>query len=404
MCQRDGSPDTKMCQKNRPPDTFKLTLDIPNCITYDLIASNVEVMMQLNSFGVQMRIFEYKAICEKLLTPEIVSLLTGIHEYKGRQDLQFSIKEDVLDQLIEIAKIQSTDASNRIEGIYTSDERLKLLVLDKTRPRNRNEQEIAGYKDILATIHENHNFIQPKANVFLQLHRDLYKYSGDTRGGNYKVTNNIIEEVDAKGNRIVRFQPVEAWQTPEAVDNICNALEKSISDNVEQLLVIPAFILDFLCIHPFNDGKGRMSRLITLLLLYRTGYTVGKYISIEKLIERTKETYYDVLLHSSYNWHEGTNDYSPFVTYILGIIIAAYKEFTVRVETMMTEGLSKPERVRKLIEGTLNKISKKQILEQLPDISHITVERALSDLLKSNHIIKISGGRYTQYTWNRENN
>lgn len=349
-----------------------------------------------------MRSFDYKTICNKLLTPETVSLLTGIHEYKGRQDLLFKIKEDVLDQLMEIAKIQSTDASNRIEGIYTSDERLKLLVLDKTKPQNRNEQEIAGYKDILATIHENHNYIQPKANVFLQLHRDLYKFSGDTSGGNYKVTNNIIEEIDINGNRVVRFQPVDAWQTPEAMEVICNSLEKSISDRIEQLLVIPVFILDFLCIHPFSDGNGRMSRLITLLLLYRMGYIVGKYISIEKLIEQTKETYYEVLLRSSYNWHEGTNDYSPFVTYYLGIIIAAYKDFAVRVEAMMTEGLSKPERVRKLIEGTLSKVSKKQILEQLPDISHVTVERTLNNLLKSEHIIKIGGGRYTQYTWNRE--
>jgi len=352
--------------------------------------------------GDEMRNFDYKLICEKLYTPEIVPLLTGIHEHKGRQDVLFAVKEDVLSELTEIAKIQSTDASNRIEGIYTSDERLKLLVLDKTLPHNRNEREIAGYRDVLAAIHDDYNFIQPKSNVFLQLHRDLYKYTGDSIGGNYKVTNNVIEEVDVQGNRVVRFKPVEAWQTSEAMDIICDAYEKSVSKNVEPLLAIPAFVLDFLCIHPFSDGNGRMSRLITLLLLYRMGYIVGKYISIERLIEKTKETYYEVLLQSSYDWHEGTNNYLPFVRYSLGIVIAAYREFNVRAETVMTEGMKKPDRVGKLIESTLGKITKREILEKLPDISQITIQRALNDMVNSNHIIKIGGGRYTQYTWNWE--
>lgn len=348
-----------------------------------------------------MRIFNYEAICAKLLTPETVSLLTQIHEYKGRQDMISDKKIDALERLTEIAKIQSTDASNRIEGIYTSDQRLKMLVKDRIEPCNTDEEEIAGYRDVLATIHESHEYIPPKTSIFLQLHRDLYKFSGKSIGGAYKAANNAIQEEDASGKKTVRFQPVEAWATPDAMERICAAFDEAVNDQIELLLVIPVFILDFLCIHPFSDGNGRMSRLITLLLLYRAGYVVGKYISIERLIERSKETYYEVLMQSSKDWHEGTNDYSAFVKYALGVILAAYREFTSRAETLMTSGVLKPVRVRELIKGTLGKITKRQILEQCPDISQITIQRALSDLLKNGDIIKISGGRYTEYTWNR---
>lgn len=349
-----------------------------------------------------MRDFNYVAIRDDLLTNEIVELLTKIHEFKGKQDFFIKAKEDVLVQLTEIAKIQSTDASNRIEGIYTSDERLKKLVKDKTRPRNREEQEIAGYRDVLMSIHENYDYIPPKANIFLQLHRDLYKFSGKSIGGTYKVANNVIAEVDEVGNKFVRFQPVEAWETAETVERICVALDKAIISQTELLLVIPAFILDFLCIHPFSDGNGRMSRLLTLLLLYRAGYIVGKYISIEKLIERSKETYYEALQESSQNWHEGSNDYTAFVKYTLGVVLAAYRDFADRVEILTSHGISKPDRVREIIKGTLGKVTKREILEQCVDISQVTVQRALNDLLKSGEIIKIGGGRYTQYTWNRE--
>lgn len=171
---------------------------------------------------------------------------------------------------------------------------------------------------------------------------------------------------------------------------------------LDPLLLIPMFILDFLCIHPFNDGNGRMSRLLTLLLLYRSGYIVGKYISIEKLISDTKETYYEALQASAYNWHEEANDYAPFVTYMLGILVAAYRDFESRIELLTTKGLSKPDRVREIIKNHLGKITKSEIMAQRPDISQITVQRALADLLKSGEIIKLSGGRYTSYTWNRE--
>ena len=348
-----------------------------------------------------MRSYTYHNKWQKLLTPEIVSQLTQIHEFKGEQTLFMEAKADTLTQLVEIAKIQSTEASNKIEGIYTSDERLKSLVTNKAVPKTRNEQEIAGYRDVLATIHESHDFIPVKPPILLQLHRDLYKFSGKNIGGTYKNAENVIAEEDDQGNKFVRFQPVSAWETPNAIDAICSAYDDMQSElEADPLLIIPMFILDFLCIHPFNDGNGRMSRLLTLLLLYRAGYIVGKYISIEKLIEQTKDTYYEALQRSSIGWHEDENDYIPFVQYTLGVILAAYRDFSSRVRTLTTNNMSKPERIREIIKDTLGTITKTEIMEKCPDISQVTVQRALNDLLKSGEIIKIGGGRYTAYTWN----
>lgn len=349
-----------------------------------------------------MRQFEYKENWKKLLTPNIVSLLTSIHEYKGEQNLFIESNSDKLTKLLEIAKIQSTEASNKIEGIITTDDRLKKLVMDKTMPKSRNEKEIAGYRDVLNTIHENYEYIPVNANYFLQLHGDLYKYNGVSFGGEFKTTNNVIAEVDSSGNQKTRFQPIEAWATPEAMLNMCNAYNDAINDGIDPLILMPMFILDFLCIHPFNDGNGRMSRLLTLLLLYKSGYIVGKYISIEKLIEKSKDTYYEQLQASSYRWHENENDYEPFVEYYLGIIIAAYKEFSSRVQTLIESGMSKPERIHEVIRKHIGKITKSQIMEKCPDISDTTIQRTLTELLKNNEIIKLSGGRYTSYVWNEE--
>lgn len=351
-----------------------------------------------------MRAFQFEKAYHTLLTADIVALVGQIHEYKGEQTLFVEAKADTLTQLMDIARIQSTEASNRIEGIYTSDLRLKKLVQAKTMPKNRNEKEIAGYRDVLATIHESHDFIPPKPAIILQLHRDLYKFSGMSIGGSYKNSDNIIEEQDTDGNKSVRFVPLPAWETPEAVNQLCIAFEKACKNaEFDPLLLIPMFVLDFLCIHPFNDGNGRMSRLLTLLLLYRAGYIVGKYVSLEKLIEQSKETYYEVLQQSSAEWQEEQNDYLPFVRYMLGIIVAAYRDFSARVQVLTTSGLSKPDRVREMIKGTLGKITKTEILQKCPDISQVTVQRTLNELQKSGEIIKLSGGRYTSYIWNREN-
>lgn len=350
-----------------------------------------------------MRDYDYSNKWQKLLTPEIVSLLTKIHEFKGRQKLFIEQKIDVLTQLMEIAKIQSTDASNKIEGIFTSDDRLNLLVKDKTTPKTRNEQEIAGYRDVLALVHKNHDYLPIKPSIILQMHRDLYKFSGAGFGGKFKSTDNLITEEDDKGNKKIRFKPVAAWETSEAILEICKRYDEEIAKaNVDPLLISAMFVLDFLCIHPFNDGNGRMSRLISLLLLYRSEYIVGKYISIERIIEQTKESYYEVLLASSENWHENNNDYEPFVKYMLGVLVSAYREFESRVSVISVSGISKPNRIAKAIEASFGKITKREILEKCPDISEVTVQRAIAELVKNGDIIKIGGGRGTKYIWNRE--
>lgn len=351
-----------------------------------------------------MRQYQYNEKWKELLTPEIVTMLSQIHEFKGEQNLFIEAKTDTLTQLMEIAKIQSTEASNKIEGIFTSDDRLKKLVSNKTMPRSRNEQEIAGYRDVLATIHENHDFIPVRPSILLQLHRDLYKFSGKSIGGTFKNSDNVIEEELANGERFIRFRPVPAWETAVSIETICAALDDAWHhSDADPLLIIPMFILDFLCIHPFNDGNGRMSRLLTLLLLYRAGYIVGKYISIEKLIADSKETYYEALQSSSQDWHENANDYAHFVRYTLGVILAAYREFSSRVRTLTASGMSKPDRIRAIIKDTLGRITKAEIAAKCPDISQTTIQRTLGDLIKSGEIIKISGGRYTSYVWNREN-
>ncbi len=345
-----------------------------------------------------MRNYDYIKNPEKLFTPEIVQMIGSIHEHKGKQELFLEANIDELKTLLEVALIQSTGASNRIEGIFTSDKRLEELVSQKAEPRNRSEQEIAGYREVLATIHESYEYIMPRPNVILQLHRDLYSYSQGSSGGTYKNSDNVITERDAKGNQKARFIPVPAFQTSEAMGELCTRfLEAWEVDRIDKLVLIPMFILDFLCIHPFNDGNGRMSRLLTLLLFYKAGYIVGKYVSMEMLIEKTKETYYEALQSSSFRWHEGENDYEPFVRYYLGIMLKAYNEFESRVVHLKHRNLSKPDRIKHVIDQKIGKITKKEIMELCPDISKVTVERTLTELVKNGYIAKVGAGPSTGY-------
>lgn len=343
--------------------------------------------------------YNFEANYKTLLQSDIVSLLLTIREYKGEQNLFIEAQADTLAKLVEVAKIQSTEASNKIEGIYTANERLQELMAEKTAPKTRSEQEIAGYRDVLNAIHESHDYIPIKPSILLQLHRDLYKFSASA-GGKFKAVDNQIAEVDSQGNKKLRFQPVAAWETAENVEVLCASFNDALQNSqLDPLLLIPMFILDFLCIHPFQDGNGRMSRLLTLLLLYRAGYIVGKYISIEKLIEQSKETYYESLQASSVGWHDSQNDYAPFVRYMLGVIVAAYKEFASRVKILTVSGLTKAERLTTIIKENLGPITKAELAKKCPDISSTTIQRTLAELLKGNKIRKLSGGRYTAYVW-----
>lgn len=345
-----------------------------------------------------LREFDYTDAPKALLTPNIVAMLTSIHEHRGKQALFIASHADTLATLMEVAKIQSTGASNRIEGIHTTDKRLAELVRDKATPRNRTEQEIAGYRDVLATIHESHDYIEPRPNIILQLHKQLYSFAQNAIGGSWKNADNFISETDSAGRKIVRFQPTPAWMTATAMDGLCRSFNEALQNNEhDPLLLIPMFVFDFLCIHPFTDGNGRMSRLLTLLLLYRAGYLVGKYISLEKLIENSKDTYYEALQASSILWHENRSDYRPFIGYMLGIVQKACNEFEDRVQHIHSRRMSKPERIKAVIDGRIGTLSKKQIMEACPDISKITVERTLAALVKSGDLVLIGAGRAARY-------
>lgn len=351
-----------------------------------------------------MRQFDYKIEPKKYLTPEIVSLMTSIHEYKGRQELYIEASSDDLATLLEVAKIQSTGASNRIEGIFTTDKRLEELVKDLSEPQNRSEQEIAGYREVLQTIHDSYEYISPSPNIILQLHRDLYSYAAIGEGVNYKNSDNVIAEMDSLGHKRTRFVPVPAYQTKESIEKLYENYSSAVNQReIDSLILIPMFILDFLSIHPFDDGNGRMSRLLTLLLFYKNGYIVGKYISLEMLIEKSKETYYESLQASSINWHKEKNDYAPFIRYYLGILLKAHSEFENRVEHLHYRKLTKPERIKSVIDNHLGKITKKDIMNQCPDISKVTVERTLAGLLKEGYILKIGAGPTTGYVLNDKN-
>lgn len=345
-----------------------------------------------------MRDFDYGKLKDRTWDSEILGYVAQIHEYKGRQELYLKQTPDTLDRLIEIAKIQSTEASNEIEGIRTTSTRLKQLCADKTTPRNRDEKEIMGYRDVLNTIHESYEYIPIRSGYILQLHRDLYKYSEKGIGGSFKNTQNYITATDAQGNSVVLFTPLPPYETPGAIDAICGSLARALdAQDLDPLILIPIFIHDFLCIHPFNDGNGRMSRLLTTLLLYRSGYVVGKYISLESKIAKNKDLYYDALEQCQQGWHEGTEDPTPFIKYLLGTILAAYREFEERVE-LVGEKLSALETVRRAAYGKVGKITKTNLMEFCPTLSKSSVEASIKKLVEKGELVMHGKGPATFYT------
>lgn len=345
-----------------------------------------------------MRDFDYTKLANRQWDSELLGLVAQIHEFKGRQELYLKQKPAVLDKLTAVAKIQSTEASNKIEGIVTTNTRVQQLCAEKTTPRNRDEEEIMGYRDVLNTIHENYEYIPIRASYILQLHRDLYKYSEKSIGGRFKSTQNFIAETDTDGKQSVRFMPTSPYETPGAIDAICESFNRVIdSCVVDALVLIPIFINDFLCIHPFNDGNGRMSRLLTTLLLYRCGYVVGRYISIESIIEKTKSKYYDALEQSDHEWHDGKNDATPFIKYMLGVVLSAYRDFENRVN-LTDEKLPALEQVRNAIGEKIGKFTKSEIMELVPSIGKASVENALKKLTDEGVIERHNKGKATFYT------
>jgi Fic family protein len=344
-----------------------------------------------------MREFDYSHIKEMTWDSEILSLVAGIYKYEGKQELYLKQSPQELDRLIEIAKVQSTEASNEIEGIVTTDTRVRQLVEEKTTPRNRNEQEIAGYRDVLNVIHESFDAIPITQNYILQLHKILYGHMTNPMAGRTKSVQNYISATYPDGHTEVIFTPPAPYETPGALDRICAEYNKVIGNyEVEPLLVIPIFIHDFLCIHPFNDGNGRMSRLLTTLLLYRSGFYVGKYISLEAKISKNKDLYYSALRRSRDGWLEGTEDATPFIKYLLGTILAAYKDFEDRFE-LLEEKLPALEMVRKATGYKIGKFTKQDIMKLCPSISISSVENSLRKMVENGELIRGGSGRATYY-------
>ena len=342
-----------------------------------------------------MRQFDYCSLQDRAWDIEIINYLSLIHEEKGKQELFAKQKPAALEKLIEIAKVQSTQNSNAIEGIRTTDTRLRMLMNEKATPRNRDEKEIAGYRDALNTIHDNFEYIPLTANYILQLHKILFAYTDSSFGGQFKSVQNYISATDENGKTYLLFTPLAPHETSDAIERICNAFNFAVGmGKIDPLLIIPVFIHDFLCIHPFIDGNGRMSRLLTALLLYRCGYSIGKYVSLEAKIAKTKDEYYAALERAQIGWHEGTDDVMPFVKYFLSTVIAAYRDFSERMDILDGSSL---DTVRKAVRNQLGKFTKSQIAELCSNISRPTVERHLRTLCDMGEIELCGGGRSSYY-------
>ena len=344
-----------------------------------------------------MRPFNYSAIKDMKWDSDILGYIAAIYKEAGKQELYLKQCPEELEKLVEIAKVQSTEASNAIEGIVTTNTRIRQLVEEKTSPRNRDEQEIAGYRDVLSIIHDSFDVIPITQNYILQLHKILYSHMNNPMAGRTKNVQNYISATYPDGHTETLFTPMAPYETPEALDRICEEYNRVIGNmEVEPLIAIPVFIHDFLCIHPFNDGNGRMSRLLTTLLLYRCGFYVGKYISLEAKIAKNKDLYYSTLNQSQDGWHEGADDPVPFIKYLLGIILAAYKDFGERFE-IVAEKLPAIDVVRKATQSKIGRFTKQDIRELCPSLSLSSVEGALRKLVASGELQREGAGKSTYY-------
>ncbi len=344
-----------------------------------------------------MRTFNYSKIKEEKWDSEILSLIAAIYKEAGKQEMYLKQRPQELEKLVEIAKIQSTEASNAIEGIVTTNTRIKQLVTEKTTPKNRNEQEIAGYRDVLNIIHDSFDTIPITKNYILQLHKILYSHMNNPIAGKTKTVQNYISATYPDGHVETLFTPLSPTDTPIALENICIEYNRVIGNmEVEPLIAIPTFIHDFLCIHPFNDGNGRMSRLLTTLLLYRCGFYVGKYISLEAKIAKDKDLYYASLNYSQHNWNDGSDNKVPFIKYILGTILSAYKDFEDRFNLIETKK-SALEIVREASYIKIGKFTKQDIKELCPSLSISSIEGALRKLIVLGEINRVGNGKNICY-------
>jgi len=344
-----------------------------------------------------MRSFEHDYLLDVPLSHGLLVAVRTLGEFRGRQTLYSEQSPEVLETLRRVALVQSTESSNRIEGITVAADRIEPLVTKKVRPKDRSEQEVAGYRDVLATIHVNHPKLRLSTHLIRSWHRDMYRFTGE-RGGEWKAKDNAILEVLPDGRQTVRFRPVSALATPEFMAQLVTLFTRAMDEQkTDPLLLITSFVLDFECIHPFWDGNGRIGRLLTLLLLYQAGYEVGRYISLERIVEESKETYYDALLKSSQGWHEAKHDLRPWWNYFLGMLTAAYKEFEARVGTITSAKGAKREMVRQAIARMTGRFTVGDLKRVCPGVSYPTLQRALADLKKERKIRCLGRGPDAQW-------
>lgn len=344
-----------------------------------------------------MREFNYSELKEQKWDSEILSLVAAVYKEAGKQELYLKQRRGELDKLVEIAKVQSTETSNAIEGIVTTSTRIRQLVAEKTTPRNRDEQEIAGYRDVLNVMHENFDVIPITRNYILQMHKILYSHMNNPMAGKTKNVQNYISATHLNGSTEILFTPLAPFETPEALDRICDEYNRVIGNlEVEPLIAVPVFIHDFLCIHPFNDGNGRMSRLLTTLLLYRNGFYVGKYISLEAKIAKNKDLYYQALREAQIGWHEGNENVIPFIKYFLGVVLSAYRDFEDRF-LIVADKVPAIEMVRRATQGIVGKFTKQDILTRCPSLSLSSVEGSLRKLTELGELNRAGSGRASYY-------
>ena len=369
-------------------DKFAYSIDISLILYYNL---------RENNGGKEMRSFNYSAFKEQKWDSDILGLIAAIYKEAGKQEQYLKQRPQEMEKLVEIAKIQSTEASNAIEGIVTTNTRIKQLVEEKTTPRNRDEQEIAGYRDVLNVIHESFDAIPITHNYILQLHKMLYSHMNNPLAGRTKSVQNYISAAYPDGHTEILFTSLAPNETSEALDRICEEYNRVIGNlEVEPLIIIPIFIHDFLCIYPFNDGNGRMSRLLTTLLLYQNGFYIGKYISLEAKISKNKDLYYSAMSQSQTGWHEGKEDALPFIKYILGTILASYKDFE-ECPSLGQEKLPALEMVRMASKSKIGRVNKQDIRELCPTLSDSSIEGALRKLVAAGELKKEGKGKSTCY-------
>lgn len=345
-----------------------------------------------------MRIFDYSFLNNGLVPASLVNLTSNISALKTMARIRKEECAQVFTELEVVAKVQSIKSSNAIEGIVTSDERIAAIVNQNSAPLNHNEAEIAGYRDALNEIHLGFEYMDFRERDILRLHEMMMSPAGYEYGGQYKTDDNVILEVDSDGNRRVRFRPTPAEETPKAMEQLELAYMEARSDaGINQLLLIPCVILDFLCIHPFRDGNGRMSRLLSLLLLYKNGFDAGKYVSFEEQINNYRAYYYEALRQSSKGWETNENSYFPFIENFLTTLYMCYKELDKRFAVVHGKKISKKARIEATVLNSLTPLSKAEICKILPDVSPTTIEAVLGAMVKSGAIKRIGSSRATRY-------